>query len=123
MSEYTMNRWIMVVLLVLLCAVGVVASIIAGMRLDEIKQLDKQNKALVVQNVQLTKDSRNAEAEAFKMGLITCGNEDVDYLNELAVEYSGNALGKLFLQMAQTWAYDEDTLQMMVDGYMNGDTQ
>ena len=119
---YTQSRWIIVCILVIICAIATVAAIVAGQRLDTINDLKQQNKELVVQNVQLTKDARQAEAEAFKMGLITCSNEDVDYLNDLANEYAGTPLAKMFRQMAMGWAYDDDTMQSMIESYMEGDT-
>ena len=57
-------------------------------------------------------------------GLITCGNEDVEYLNEQADYYKSlvgaNPLSKLMRQWAQTWGYDDDTLNQMTEEYMDG---
>lgn len=87
--------------------------------------LQRQKDALVIQNVQLTKDVREAKADAFKAGLITCGNEDITFLNEESAFWESEGQPELagyFNDLAQTWAYDEDTLQAMIDDYMNGDT-
>jgi hypothetical protein len=84
--------------------------------------LQRQLKASTVQNVQLTKAVHTAKVESFKDGVIVCQNEDIDYLNSLAAEYQGTALFKLFNQMAMGWAYDDDSMQRLIEAYMNEGT-
>ena len=89
---------------------------------DQRDEYKEQSKALLVQNVQLTKDVNTAKADAFKDGLITCSNEDIDYLNGIADEYPGTTIEKLFREMAMGWAYDDSTTSEMVEDYMDGGT-
>lgn len=83
--------------------------------------MDKKNKALIAQNVALTAQARADVSDAFKMGIITCTNEDVKFLNDTADEYSGTLFAKIIRNWAQTWAYDEDRLQELVNRYMDGE--
>lgn len=108
------QKWLPVILIAVLCVFAVVGSIIAGARLDEIKKLEKQNKALVVQNVQV-------KQSAYRDGILACQSEDVDYLLGLADEVENRTLSNMFLRLATGWEYDEATLNEMVDTYMNGD--
>ena len=115
MREYTVNRWAIVVLIVIIMAIAMFASLVAGMRLDEIKALEKQKQALVVQNVQV-------KQQAYRDGILACQSEDIDYLLGLADEVENRTLSTMFLRLATGWEYDEATLDKMVDSYMNGDT-
>jgi predicted negative regulator of RcsB-dependent stress response len=83
------------------------------------QQIEK-NKALIAANVALTKKLNAEKADAFKMGLITCENEDIATFNDLALEYEGTALGQMFESMANNWAYDDETMQSMIEEFMNG---
>jgi hypothetical protein len=101
--------------------VAIGCAIVAFMFANEANEQKQRNEQLIVQNVQLTKEMRQTKADAYKDGLIACGNEDVDYLNGLADEYGG-ALGKLFRDMAMGWAYDDDTMRAMIESYMDEGT-
>ena len=107
-----------IALVVVMVAVGVLAlygSIIAGVRLDTIKELEQQNKELVVQNVQ------NKE-QAYRDGILACQEEDINVLNALADESTNSTLSNIFLKLAGMWSYDQSTLDAMVEAYMKGDT-
>ena len=86
----------------------------------------KRNAALVEQNMKLTADVRSAKADGFRAGLITCGNEDVKWLNEKADYYESiagtNALSKLMHDWAQTWTYSDEVLNKMTEAYMEEGT-
>lgn len=116
-----MSKWATVILIVCMMALAAGSAVIAGQRKDEVDALKKQ---LVVQNVQLTQKMREVKADAYRDGLITCGNEDIAYLNEQADYYQSlagaNPLSKLMRQWAQTWGYDDDTLNQMTEEYMDG---
>lgn len=105
----------LVVFIVSLCAFAVYAGVTAGLRKDQIDDLKQQ---LLVQNVQLTEQNRAAISDAYKAGLIACGNEDIQFLNDTAYEYRGTLFAKILRNWADTWAYDEDTLREMVESYM-----
>jgi hypothetical protein len=122
MAEYRMNRWIIAGLMVFFIFLAGGVAMYAGNLREELNKCKQQNQAALVQNVQLTKDVRQAKADGFKAGLITCSNEDVEWLNELGSEYSGTKLGDIFTSMAQGWAYDDDTMSEMVSTYMTGVT-
>jgi hypothetical protein len=111
--------------LYLLIALLVLAAAIIAMCYSQRDDLQDQLAMAKAQNVQLTADVREAKARAYRAGVITCGNEDVAYLNDLADTYRTEfpELAELLEQMAMGWGYDDDTLNMMVEDYMNGDTQ
>lgn len=117
------NKW-GAILVVAFCLLAAFCAYVAGDRKDQIDDLKKQ---LVVQNVQLTKQIRQVKADSFRDGLITCGNEDVKYLNERADYYQEiagvNPLSKLMREWAQTWTYDDATLNEMTESYMDGGTE
>lgn len=108
-------KWTMIVLILAIMAMAVYASVVAGQRKDEIKKLKAQNQALVVQNVQ-------TKQQAYRDGILACQSEDVTYLLGLADEVENRTLSTMFLRLATGWEYDEETLDKMVDTYMNGDT-
>ena len=108
-------KWTIIVLVLAIMALAVVATIVAGDRLDKIRKLEKQNKALVVQNVQV-------KQSAYRDGILACQSEDVAYLLDLADSTTNRTLSTMFLRMATGWEYDDATLDKMVDTYMNGDT-
>ncbi len=91
------------------------------------KDLEVQVKQETIQNVQLTNKIREVKADSFRAGLITCGNEDVEWLNERADYYnaisSNNPLSKLMKDWAQTWTYDDATLNSMTEAYMAEGTE
>lgn len=87
-------------------------------QLNEQKQY---NQKLVVQNVQQTKQDRAAISDAYKAGLIACGNEDIQFLNDTAYEYRDTLFARILRSWARTWAYDEDRLREMVEDYMSGE--
>lgn len=89
----------------------------------KLDDLEKKNKALIANNMAMTKQSQADVSDAFKMGIITCTNEDVDFLNEIADEYDNTVFGKIIREWAQTWAYEDDYIQKLVDEYMNGDSK
>lgn len=109
------NNILLVILIVGLMALAAGAAIIAGARLDEVNELKAQLKA---QNIALTKKAHENKADAFRAGIIACTNEDVEFLNDMADEVGG-PVGKLFRDWAQTWAYDDDTMNLMTEEYMN----
>jgi hypothetical protein len=102
--------------------VAIAGAFSTAMFANELNAQKKYNEVLVVQNVQFTKDMREAKAVSYRMGILACGNEDVSYLNSLAADYQGTVLGKLFKQMAMNWSYDDDTLNQMVESYMDEGT-
>lgn len=105
---------------------GVVAAVLCVFLFISYKdnnRLEEQLKASTVQNVQLTKQMREVKADAFRAGITACTNEDIEFLNEMSDELAKYPeFSKLFHDWAQTWAYDEDTLNQMVETYMEGDT-
>lgn len=113
-----MNKWAAIILLVIFSSLAAFGAYVAGDRKDQIDSLKRQ---LVVQNVQLTKENRAAISNAYKAGLIACGNEDIEFLNDTADEYRGTLFAKILREWAMTWAYDEDRLQEMVEDYMSGE--
>lgn len=112
------NKWLTVAIVVTFCSIAIAAAIVAGNRKNEIESLKEQ---LLVQNVQLTEQNRAAISDAYKAGLIACGNEDIQFLNDTAYEYRGTLFARILRNWAKTWAYDEDRLQEMVEDYMSGE--
>lgn len=115
MSKINLNTVGVVTLALLLFATCVGIAIQA----DNYSNLEKKYNAVVLENKQQTQQARADVSNAFKMGIITCSNEDVDFLNSVAYEYDGTAFGKIIANWADTWAYDEDRLQELIDGYMS----
>jgi Holliday junction resolvasome RuvABC ATP-dependent DNA helicase subunit len=104
---------------------GILLALIAAVCLMvmELGESRAQTKAAVIQNVQLTKEVRQAKVQGYRDGLFALENTDVAYLNDLAVQYADvPVLAKLFSELAQGWAYDDDTINQMVESYMNADT-
>lgn len=85
---------------------------------DNYSELEKNYNAVVLANQRQAEQTREDVSDAFKMGIITCSNEDVDFLNSIAYEYDGTPFGKIIANWADTWAYDEDTLQGLIEEYM-----
>jgi hypothetical protein len=114
----TQDKYGVAFLCVCLLILAAASFIVAGQR-DSYKE---KNEKLIVNNIALTKELNETKAGSYRMGIIACGNEDVSYLNGLASDYQGTALGKLFQQMAMNWTYDDDTLNQMVESYMSDGT-
>lgn len=89
----------------------------------EAELLIHEKASLIAQNKAITAKARADVSDAFKMGIIACTNEDVEYLNEVAYEYSGTPFGKIISEWAKNWAYDDSTLDEMVSSFMNGDSK
>lgn len=89
----------------------------------EAELLIQEKASLIAQNKAITTKARADVSDAFKMGIITCTNEDIEYLNEVAYEYNGTPFGEIISEWAKTWAYDDARLDEMVAEFMNGGTQ
>jgi len=114
-----MSKWATVAVIVLLMTIGIVAALVAGSRLDTIHELEAKNAMMMKSNKALTVKASEDKADAFRAGIIACTNEDVEFLNDMADEVGG-PVGKLFRDWAETWAYDDDTMNMMTEEYMHG---
>lgn len=118
-----MNKWGIVVIIIILTGLALLAGITAGYRKDTIDVLRYDNKVLVAQNKKLTADVREAKVQGFRDGLNKCTNEDVKFFNDMADEFPGSELDKVMTAWAKTWAYDEDTTNLMVEEYMAEGTE
>ena len=112
MKKYYVEVFLLVALIASVVVVGVLA--------QEKANAQKKVTALIAENKALTGDVRKAKVAAFRDGIITCTNEDVDYFNEMSIEYP--SLAEIFDTWAQNWSYDEDTLNVMTEEYMEEGT-
>lgn len=122
------NKWGLVTITIIWAVIAITAGLVAGQRKDTIDVLKHDNRVLVAQNKQLTADIAAAKADAFRAGIIACENEDVAFLNEKAEYFYsldttiGTLLGDYFDGMAQSWTYDDNTLNEMTESYMEEGT-
>lgn len=108
-----------IALAVLVCGIAALCVILC-ISIQQKNTLQQQKDELIVQNVQLTKQKNIDISNAYKAGLITCGNEDVAFLMDTANEYNGTLFGRILRDWANGWAYDDSTLRTMVEKYMEG---